>query len=95
MSKPNDVSQEAWDAAEPLIWEIDINDSDLYGASVDSHSARTAIARAIMAAKEEEREECARIVEGRIELFTRDGAGLTGRNALKEAANSICKRGEA
>ena len=49
---------------------------------------------AMMAAKAEERQECAQIVEARIELFTRYGSGLTGRNALKEASNSILRRGE-
>jgi len=47
------------------------------------------MAMMLLQARSQAYAECAKIVEARVKLFTSYGSGLTGRNALKEAANSI------
>lgn len=58
MRKPEDVSQEAWDQTEgmPERFAIDIAAGQLW-------DIRHVVARAIMAAKAEEREACAQLIE--------------------------------
>ena len=62
--KPDDVSQEAWDAAD-LVFEFSIH------STVDYRKYRTTIARAIMAAKAEERSWIISIIE-RFSKVTKD-----------------------
>lgn len=64
MSKPDDIPQDVWDKA---VW------------SLEYPHYREAIARAIMAAKAEEREECAKIASD-----AKFGREATARSAMAE-----------
>lgn len=80
---PDDVRK----SVEQLIQTYGADPALLAGAMV------AATCRALLAAErrgiERVAEEFAQIVEWRVNLFPEDGTGLTARNALKEAANSI------
>ena len=94
-AKPDDVSQEAWDAAAAAVGAPD----GLGYAKVFTDR----IARAIMAAKAEEREACARLAQRADEYVLHDdrleGLSFAGLDALVERdariADAIRKRGEA
>lgn len=85
MSKPDDVSQEAWDAACALpIISHNFDDDDL-----------VTVARAIMAAVEAEREACASLayVEAIKHCSARDGMRLIGHPVGHSIAAAIRQRG--
>ena len=79
--KPDWCSQDVWDDASDATWWVDDPES--------VRAAHECAAKMILQARYQAFEESAKIAEARIELFTSYGSGLTGRNALKEAANSI------
>ena len=85
--KPDGIEQEIWDAANEADRECQ-RDSCKNNAC-NGFLCANAIRSAILQARSQAYAECAKIVEARVELFTSYGSGLTGRNALKEAANSI------
>lgn len=57
MTKPDDIPQDVWAKAQEVALDIHV---DKYGV-LDFDGAEIAISRAILAAKSEEREECAKI----------------------------------
>ena len=81
MSKPEDIPQDVWDAATEAFDQIlPFNSHPVTGITI--------IARAIMAAKAEEREACLN------EISILAGTPLQPQSALAHAYSAIRKRGE-
>lgn len=70
--KPGDVSQEAWDAAQSRALEVAataLRNLEQDDFAIEVHAIRCGIARAIDAAKAEEREEIAQLGDALADLF--------------------------
>lgn len=98
MGKPEDIPQDVLRLAQATQDAAEAEcKAQRYVYGFGTGNAKTVldlhIARAIMAAKEEARndalDEAAQVCRARVSLFTSYGSGLAGRNALKEAASSI------
>lgn len=99
MSKPDDVSQAAWDAAEKAMIDIaklisNFVSSDTSNPPIDGFVKPT-IARAILAAKAEEREDCALIADdddGEHTIFGEDRNTRVAQMAARSIAAAIRAR---
>ena len=80
MSKPEDISQEAWDAALSVQDEIPYGDGDWFTTSIE------AVARAIIAATTAEREAIIQVCEAEKTAF------LSPEYASTQPIGSICER---
>lgn len=90
MSKPDGVTQEAWDAAE-------IADLEGWVSSIDGRPAniQEIIARAIMDAREDEREACALEMDRRAtENANTPATQAAYRNAASAIRNRDCSNGQ-
>ena len=89
-TKPDDISQEAWDAAGS------IKPLPAFKFAEWAQVLHADIARAIMAAKAEEREACAAVANNELARQSGSDAWANGyRSACAEIADRIRKRGEA
>jgi hypothetical protein len=81
MGKPDDIPQDVWDKVAELVWSP--KDDDF-----------TAIARAILAAKAEEREACAQLADERANIcadaVTKINAGELYKDVPLAAATESC-----
>ncbi|HEY8359485.1 MAG TPA: hypothetical protein VIL30_18700 [Ramlibacter sp.] len=95
-AKPDDISQEAWDAADPVMKWIDAFWADELSDS-EKDEARECIAGAIMAAKAEEREACAALADEYVwndhALAQATDIGRAVHHQSVEIATAIRKRG--
>lgn len=94
MTKPDDIPQDVWDRADDLAFYDPATEGR--DGSLNRYKLREAIARAIMAAKAEEREACAGIADAEL-LRNRDGeVCIIDENACpSRIAAAIRNRGEA
>ena len=93
MSKPEDISQEAWDASIKALW----TDAMHEGECPEWMETQVAlVARAILAAKAEEREACAQVCDAEVEGALSLSPKVTEAEKLmgRRIASIIRKRGE-
>jgi hypothetical protein len=88
MCKPEDISQDAWEKAV----SIAMGDGVIPG-TMFTDAYVVPIARAIMAAKAEEREACALEADAPADAYEAYGAFETA-NEFRQVAHAIRKRGE-
>lgn len=92
MSKPEDTPQDVWDGAVRLYSYLV---SPLHDEQIVIHDT-TLIARAIMAAKAEEREACAKIADDddqELTVWGQDGNSRAAQQTARAIAAAIRKRG--
>lgn len=88
MSRPEDIPVDVWDHVERAVVPMSILGSEVGNSTVAN------CCRAIMAAKAEEREACAQILDERAQDFNRQrDPGMA--NSCRSHAAAIRKRGEA
>ncbi len=99
MSKPEDIPQDVWDVAVNLASSLYLNTDDEGRAYIPSDEFPT-VARTIMAAKAEEREACATIIQENMLCSDSHGVevllprGGSGNEVGFAYAAAIRKRGE-